>query len=72
MTIITHRSTASTSRPRTNASLFALEGELENIDRDAGHDYLPMDVFIDPETIKEHFQESSIRSRLTGSLCGTA
>jgi hypothetical protein len=41
------------------------ESELENLDRQAGHQYLPMDVYIDPKTMEEHFQASSIRSRRT-------
>lgn len=37
------------------------EAELEKLDRQAGHQYLPMDVYIDPKT--EHFHASSIRNR---------
>ncbi len=40
-----------------------VEVELERLDRDAGHDYIPMDIFVDPRTMREHFQVSSIRSR---------
>jgi hypothetical protein len=40
-----------------------VEAELENLDRQAGHEYLPMDIYIDSATIKEHFGGSSIRSR---------
>lgn len=32
---------------------------LENLDRQKDREYLPMDVYIDPRTIKEHFQASS-------------
>jgi hypothetical protein len=39
------------------------EAELEKLDRQAGHDYVPMDVFVDPTTRTEHFQSSSVRSR---------
>ena len=39
------------------------ESELENSDRQAGHQYIPMDVYIDPKTMEEHFQTTSIRSR---------
>jgi len=42
-----------------------VEAELEKSDRQAGHDYLPMDVFVDPGAIKEHFQVSSICCRRT-------
>ena len=41
------------------------ESELENLDRQAGRQYLPMDVYIDPGTIEEHFHASSIRCRRT-------
>lgn len=40
-----------------------LNEELEKLDRELGHDYVPMDLFIDHRTINEHFHESSIRSR---------
>ena len=54
-----------TSRDHQDWSLYSLEGEaeLEQLDRQAGHDYLPMDVYVDPRTVKEHFQVSSIRVR---------
>ena len=39
------------------------ESELENLDRRAGHQYLPMDVYINPTTEEEHFHASSIRDR---------
>jgi hypothetical protein len=42
-----------------------VEVELEKLDCQTGHQYLPMDVYVDPKTIKEHFQASSIRDRLT-------
>lgn len=41
------------------------ESELENLDRQAGHQYLPMDVYIEPGTEEEHFHVSSIRRRWT-------
>jgi len=40
-----------------------IEAELEKLDRQVGHEYLPMDAFVDPKTMKEHFQISSIRAR---------
>jgi hypothetical protein len=43
-----------------------VEAELEKLDREAGHDYVPMDIFIDRWTMKEHFQDSSIRARWAG------
>ncbi|MCG6860216.1 MAG: hypothetical protein LJE70_02875 [Chromatiaceae bacterium] len=65
MTDIKHNSIACTGRDHTDWSLYSLggEAELEGLDRDAGHDYLPMDVYVDPRTVAEHFQDSSIRAR---------
>lgn len=56
-----------TSRDHTGWSLLSLESEaeMEKLDREAGHDYLPMDLFVDPRTRKQHFQESSVRARWT-------
>jgi hypothetical protein len=56
-----------TSGDRTGWSLLSLESEteMEELDREADHDYLPMDVYIDPRTRKEHFQESAVRARWT-------
>lgn len=42
---------------------FKLEAELEKLDREEGHDYVPMDIFVDPGMMKEHFQYSAIRAR---------
>jgi len=55
-----------TSRAQVDWTLYRLEteAEAEKLDREIGHDYVPMDVFIDPRTMKEHFQESPIRARL--------
>ena len=54
-----------TSRDHNDWSQHSLEieADLEKLDREAGRDYVPMDVFVDPTTRKEHFQSSSIRSR---------
>ncbi len=59
---------ACTSRDHTDGTLYSLkdEAEVEKLDRQAGHEYLPMDVFVDPRTMKEHFQDSSIRARWIG------
>jgi hypothetical protein len=40
-----------------------VEVELEKLDRRAGHQYVPMDVYLDPGTIDEHFHVSSICDR---------
>jgi len=45
----------------TNTLEFA--AHLERADRLSGSEYVPMDVFVDPETRKEHFQYSQIRAR---------
>jgi len=54
-----------TSRDLKDRSVYSLEGEaeLEQLDRQAGQDYLPMDVYVDTRTVKQHFQDSSIRAR---------
>ena len=54
-------------KDQTDGVLNCLEGksELENLDRQAGHQYLPMDVYIDSKTMDEHFHASSIRRRWT-------
>jgi hypothetical protein len=54
-----------TKRDHTDRSLYSLDGEaeMEGLDREAGHDYFPMDVYVDPRTVKEHFQDSLIRAR---------
>jgi hypothetical protein len=36
-----------------------VEAELKRVDGQADHEYVPMDVFVDPRTMKEHFQYSS-------------
>ena len=52
-----------TSRDHKDWFPHSPEDELETLDRRLGHDCLPMDVFVDPRTVKEHFQVSSIRAR---------
>ena len=49
---------------KDQVSLFD-EAELEQLDRQAGQDYLPMDVYVDTRTVKQHFQDSPIRARWT-------
>jgi len=34
----------------------------ERLDDRAGREYLPMDVYVDPRTIRQHFQGSSFLS----------
>ena len=66
MTNMVQKTVMCTSRAHENETLYSLktEAEVEKLDREIGHDYVPMDVFIDPRTMKEHFQESPIRARL--------
>jgi len=62
-----------TSGDRTNRSLYSpqAEAELETLDRRLGREYLPMDVYVDPEAVNERFDISSIRARWTRSHRGT-
>ena len=57
-----HDSHADDQRCRGSCPLRS-ESELEYLDRRAGHEYIPMDVYIDPNTIEEHFHAASIRNR---------
>ena len=68
--MISHTKVNPVSRTGTDQedrTLFTPEGkaELEKLDRQADHEYVPMDVFVDGRTITEHFRASSIRSRWT-------
>jgi hypothetical protein len=64
----------SCGRAQVDRNLYSLEMEtvLENLDREFGHDYVPMDVFIDSRTMKEHFQDSSIQARLREYRSGSS
>lgn len=53
-----------TVKEQTEGNLGSLIGE-SKLDRQADDDYIPMDVYIDPKTLEEHFQASSIRHRRT-------
>jgi hypothetical protein len=65
MAVAKHKPSVFESRNQTQGRLCSLEDgrELEKFDRQAGHTYLPMDVYVDPTTIAEHFQASSISAR---------
>ena len=58
-----------TSGGRTDWSLCSRKGaaKLEKLDSDAGREYVPMDVYVDAETMHEHFQASPINARLAGT-----
>jgi len=64
MTNTKQNSIISTSGDQTDWPLKG-EADLEKWDRQSGHQYVPMDVYVDPKTIKEHFQSSSISDRWT-------
>ena len=44
----------------------AVEAQLERVRCLSDNEYVPMDVFVNPETRKEHFQYSPIRARRLG------
>ncbi len=54
-----------TSGGRTDWSLYSRKGEaeLEKLDLQTGCEYVPMDLYIDPRTIEEHFQAASVLDR---------
>jgi hypothetical protein len=65
MTYTTQNPFTFSMRSHTKPILHFLEvkAKLEESDRLAGHEYVPMNVFIDATTIKQHFQVSSILAR---------
>lgn len=67
MTRTSNNSSIFTRNARTAWTRHSLEEKFEKLDREADHDYVPMDLFIDSRTMQEHFQELSVRARLTGN-----
>lgn len=65
MTSIKKKTVLDTDGSLTNWSMHSteIEAELEKLDRKAGHQYVPMDVYLDTGTINEHFHVSSICDR---------
>jgi len=65
MSKATQHSTICTGMCQTDWVLDSYRGksELEKLDNQSAHQYIPMDVYVDPQTIKEHFQASSIHNR---------
>jgi len=65
MTTMRHNTTTCTGRNHKDYSRRSLEVEAEQKNRDGqrDHEYLPMDIFLDLRTIKEHFQYSSVRNQ---------
>jgi len=68
MTRTLHNTGKPTCSAHTVWTRHSLEEKFEKLDREADHDYVPMDLFIDPRTMQEHFQESAVRARVTGTL----
>ena len=62
MTNTMHNSVTCTSRASRNWILYYLKGELEKSNLEVDRDYVPMDVYIDPWTMKKHFQGSLTKS----------
>lgn len=48
-----------TSCDKTHMTVNDLKGEAEqeSMDHATDHEYLPMDIYVDPRTLKEHFQK---------------
>jgi len=62
MTNTMHNSVTYTRRASTNWTLSSLKGEVGKLNPEVDPDYVPMDVYIDPWTMKKHFQGSLIQS----------
>ena len=55
-----------TRRIPSKAHVFSLDVEMELAESDQriGHEYLPMDIYVDPITIERHFQVASVYARI--------
>jgi len=64
MTNTIQDSIAGTCSVRKDRTSYSLDGsaERERSEHQTGREYLPMDVFVDPKTIRQHFQGSSMRA----------
>jgi len=51
-------------KPITDTRKGQRDWSLRSLEVEANDEYLPMDVFLDPRTIKEHFQYSTVRIRM--------
>jgi len=58
MTRITHNHITHSSNPHTNRTAYYLKEESEKLQREENHDYLPIDVYVDPQTVRNHFQKT--------------
>ena len=61
MTNTKQHSAVCTGMLQTGWVLDTFKGEVEL--EKSGRQYIPMDVYVDPKTIKKHFHASSIRKR---------
>lgn len=68
MTNTDQKAVVCTSGGRADWALYSRKGEaeLEKLDLQAGCEYVPMDVYIDPGTIRKHFQAAPILDRWAG------
>jgi len=68
MTRSEHKPVICTSGDPKDSALGSLKSkaELEKLDIQEGHEYVPMDVYIDLPEEEEHFRASSILSRRGG------
>jgi hypothetical protein len=66
MTTSKQSSASCTGGDLKNWSLHELkdEAELEDRDRRTGHDYVPMDLYVDPRERSQHFAASKVLKRL--------
>ena len=61
-----HKGCAGSAHTDTELLNLEVEGELTTADHCVGHEYLPMDVFVDARTIQQHFQIDSVYARISG------
>ena len=61
MTHIMQNSITGVSSAHTDWTSYSLNGE-EKLNPEIDHDYVPMNVYIDPLTMRKHFQGSSIQT----------
>ena len=58
MTRITQNPITRSSNAHASWTAYSLKEKSEKLDREENHDYLPMDVYIDPQTIRNNFQKT--------------
>ena len=62
MTRIIQNPVTSTSKAHSNLTSNSLSGEPGKPEREVDHDYVPMNVYIDPWTMETHFQGLATQS----------